>query len=400
MFFASLKSEEAEAITCRIAWLDRDEAEQRSSGLSVANRWKCFRLGSSVSLTVRNLVKLSKAVDPWTSTLAVDQEEDGALRIWGLIDQSIHHSVYLAHEGGVSPEMPGLFQAVIQGVGEVTAYKAHVFLGSLKQDTLFTKQQRVFQSGPIHAKLLASVEQFRQHVRKRVTASMYSPQDHWDEVLEGLWMSTLCRILIGIQRYHHGGAVLISDIGKQLKPKYSLDYPRLHTSLVDFAVESIRNVFVAEQIGNEIAEEESAQISASLYNQESKSVQSLRERMAEVTGCVRFLTSLSRVDGLVWLDNRLALRGFGVEVKTTHDPEEVARATDSVGKVTRKLNLEQFGMRHRSVVRACATDPDSVGFVISQDGDVRATTTAQNRVLMWENIKIQSIRNARRIPED
>jgi hypothetical protein len=34
---------------------------------------------------------------------------------------------------------------------------------------------------------------------------------HWDKSLADLWISTLCRILIGIRKYHHGGAILISD---------------------------------------------------------------------------------------------------------------------------------------------------------------------------------------------
>jgi hypothetical protein len=59
--------------------------------------------------TVRILVKLSKAVDPWSSTLAVDVNSANELNIWGLIDQSVHHSTYVMQETDVHPSLPGIF---------------------------------------------------------------------------------------------------------------------------------------------------------------------------------------------------------------------------------------------------------------------------------------------------
>jgi hypothetical protein len=52
-------------------------------------------------------------------------------------------------------------------------------------------------------------------------------------------------------------------------------------------------------------------------------------------------------------------------------------------------------MRHRSMIRYCASNEDSVGFVVSQDGDVRAITAVKNHVVVWENVRIHSIYNSR-----
>ncbi len=49
------------------------------------------------------------------------------------------------------------------------------------------------------------------------------------------------------------------------------------------------------------------------------------------------------------------------------------------------------------MIRQCARDPESVGFVISQDGDVRAITRVGNAVLMWDNIRLQRLVNAKAI---
>lgn len=124
--FASLQREESQPIICRIAFLDRTGPDLDSSEWKIANRWQVFHLAADLPLKVRNLVKLSAAVDPWGSTLAVDGRAKGNLRIWGLIDQSVHYSRFVVKEAasGPGPEMPGMFHAVIEGSGELSVYKA------------------------------------------------------------------------------------------------------------------------------------------------------------------------------------------------------------------------------------------------------------------------------------
>src|SRR4051812_42349745 len=88
LYFASLKREETQPISCRIAFINRKHPDPHPPELIVPDRWRFFPLANDLPLTVRSLVKLSTAVDPWGSTLAVDTNSEGKLRIWGLIDQS------------------------------------------------------------------------------------------------------------------------------------------------------------------------------------------------------------------------------------------------------------------------------------------------------------------------
>lgn len=117
----------------------------------------------------------------------------------------------------------------------------------------------------------------------------------------------------------------------------------------------------------------------------------------EITGSVRFISSLGRVDGLVWLKHDLTLNGFGVIIATSDEPDQVLRASNSAGTKTAKVNLNNLGTRHRSMIRQCARDPESVGFVISQVGDVRAITRIGDAVLIWDNIRLQRLVNAKAI---
>jgi hypothetical protein len=288
-----------------------------------------------------------------------------------------------------------VFQVVIQGTGEIAVYKSYVLLGSLNQDTLVKGQQRVFQYGPVHSKLMKSIKTFQDRVRSEVGKQLYRERDHWPATLEQNWLSALCRILIGIHKYQHGGAILISNSAIGLNPKYSLAYDRLADALFRSSVLSIRHTSYSDTIHENYLDKEVDEIPTELYLSESVDGTDLNDTNDELTGCVRFLASLSRVDGLIWLDFDLNLKGFGVEITARDDPEKAVIATNSKGTQAKTLNISQYGTRHRSMLRYCAANHDSIGFVISQDGDVRAITHAKDRVVLWDNVRIQSIRNAR-----
>jgi len=144
--------------------------------------------------------------------------------------------------------MPGLFQVVIQGTGEIAAYKTYLLLGSLRQDTLLKLEQRVFRSGPVHSKLLLSIKNFQKQVREKVGRDLYDQRGHWNESLEYSWISALCRILIGIRKYQHGGSVLISDESSGLNPKYVLGYHRLADALFRASVLSVKHTAYSDAI--------------------------------------------------------------------------------------------------------------------------------------------------------
>ncbi|MBV8215833.1 MAG: hypothetical protein JOZ08_21660 [Verrucomicrobia bacterium] len=110
LYFASLQREESQSICCRLAFIDSKRPDPDPSEMIRADRWQVFRLAAGLPLNVRNLVKLSTAVDPWGSTLTVDADSNGKLGIWGVIDQSVHYSTFVVQEASSGPAMPGIFK--------------------------------------------------------------------------------------------------------------------------------------------------------------------------------------------------------------------------------------------------------------------------------------------------
>ena len=397
LYFASLKREETENISCRIAFADRVNPDPDPPSRIVKDRWRAFALSQDLPLTVRNLVKLSKAVDPWSSTLAIDIGQSGELRIWGLIDQAVHHNTFVVQESDSGPEIPGIFQAVIEGVGEVAAYRGYTFLGRLRQDVLVTKELPALYQGPVHGNLYPAIQMFQNRVKSEVGSLEYERRGHWDASLSDDWLSALSRILIGIQRYGHGGAVLLSDVPDGLIPRYALNYPRLSDALHRCAVLSVQHTSYSDTIHEEYLDPDSDEesIPISLYLEERVSNYEVDETENEIKGSVRFLSSLSRVDGLIWLTPDLKLRGFGVLIGTEEEPPKVFRAENAQGTLITEVDIHSFGTRHRSMMRQCWKDPKSVGFVVSQDGDVRAITWHDGKILIWESVRLQRFLNTR-----
>ena len=151
----------------------------------------------------------------------------------------------------------------------------------------------------------------------------------------------------------------------------------------------------SDTIHTDYLDEHLDEIPTELYLNEAVGSDRLDDTNDELTGCVRFLASLSRVDGLIWLDFNLNLKAFGVEITVRDDPSKAVVAQNASGSEVKTLNLNHYGTRHRSMLRYCAENPESVGFVVSQDGDVRAITHAKGSVMLWDNVRIQSIMNAR-----
>jgi hypothetical protein len=193
----------------------------------------------------------------------------------------------------------------------------------------------------------------------------------------------------------HGGAVLISDDGEGLNPKYSLEYDRFSDALFRSSVLLIKHTSYSDLIHEKFVDRKADKIPTSLYLDESVDGTELNDTNDELTGCVRFLASLSRVDGLIWLDHKLRLKAFGVEITVREEPRKAVIAQNSRATQTKILKLNRYGTRHRSMLRYCAANPKSVGFVVLQDSDVRAITHAGDRVALWDNVRIQSIHNAR-----
>jgi hypothetical protein len=390
MFFASIRTEESQPITFHIAYLDPADPDPNPPRRKVQDRWSCVALGVRVPFTLSAITKLAKASDPRSSSLAVFQDEEG-LFIWGLIDQGNSYFDFVNHNVDSGPERPGAFQASIAGVGHLAVYREYELLADYRIEAVRPSAVEVLSEGVIVEALWPGIARHIIKVREQFSEEAYSAREHWDASLVSGWLSALRRILLRMQMYRHGGALLISSEQIDLNIKYSLSYERLRTCLERKAAFQIKRTIATDTIFDDYMEKKAPKIPKRLYLDEWIADRDLEETRDEFDGIVWFVSLLSRVDGLILLSPDLEVSGFGVEILTRDSPEKVARADVASPKPTNltPLDYQHFGTRHRSMMRYCNAHPGSVGLVVSQDGDVRAMTKLGDTVVVWENIKLR-----------
>jgi len=393
LYFTSLKTEEGAPLHCRVVYLDPANPDPSPPPRILAHRWKHITLAERLPFNIRNLSKLCRGVDPWSSSLAVFADEDGALYIWGFIDQTVHFNTFIVRESGGGPPEPGLFQAVSQGVADIIVYREHSIIARLAQNALLQQPNDVLWTGPVSRRLSRYIASFRNRVVSLVGRKGYQQFPFWDISLRENWLDTICRILINVQRYRHGGALLITGTPEDLNVKYRIEYKRLSEALTQLARLQILNRNTWDLVHERYIDRGRKTMPVDLHLDEVIVEHDIDDSQMELTGCIRFISSLSLVDGLVLMRPDLTITGFGTEITCQKKLGKVFLATEPSGKKSsrREIDPNHFGTRHRSMMRYCQLHPASIGFVISQDGDIRAVTCEKEDVVLWDNIKVHRL---------
>ncbi|HRX77448.1 MAG: hypothetical protein H6821_03675 [Planctomycetaceae bacterium] len=393
LYFASLKTDEARPCRCTINYIDPSADNTNQSTRSHNNGWTVVPFRQPLPYGVRSLLKLADAADPKVSSLAVFSDDKGELFIWGLVDQELRYGDYVSFDGTEDPERPGLFQATITGVGAVSVYKNFALLGSLEQNVLVEEYHDVLWEGPIYRRLRDNLDATlldKQASDNGVTALAHITQVK-DELLVR-WQNAICRMLFNIQKYGHGGGLLIVPsypVG-DVNVKYEQTYDRLPRALFRLAQHQILKRQTADAIAAH-CNTDADTLPCEIHFDAVHSQNELDRLKNELLGCVHYIASLSRVDGFVLLDKSLVVHGFGVEARADAGLTDVYMAGDAKANTEflRQAPLSQFGTRHRAMLRYCDEHEGALGFVISQDGDIRATMKYRGRLVLWENINVQ-----------
>ena len=259
-------------------------------------------------------------------------------------------------------------------------------MAHLKTDTLLRDTVDALRSGPVHDALLPAIEAYRMAVRDAVPKQMYTARPDW----AGNWKMSGSRrsaaSSCGHRRTGTRGALLITPrvTAQGLSTKYRMHYTRLRSALENYAEQRIRQTWARDTINAEHITQGAGSVPIDLYVAERLAGAELEETRSEIDGAIWFVTHLTRVDGLVLMHQTLDVRGFGVIIRSVQDPAEVYLAGDAKAtkRRMRKVDPLHYGTRHRSMMQYCARVPGSVGFVISADGEVRAITKVDDRLIV------------------
>lgn len=393
MYYASLGTEESARISFHMIYLDPTNPDPDPPSRVTKDRWMVVQLADSIPFNVESLIKLANASDPRTSSFAIYHNERGALFVWGFVDQGNSYTDFVNYESEEGSPRPGLFHATIEGAGHLIAFLEMEKIAELKINVLITSVSDVLGGGPIRAALQPGIEAYLSAVQTVDRAFQHRARSQWRARLIATWLQSLSRLLLRIQRYRHGGAILITPDNSLsgLNVKYELPYDRLRSALEENASLRIDQSYFSQAVWQDYVDKDSETIPVDLFLDESIARDNLKDNRRELEGTIWFLSLLTRVDGLLLFNPSLELQGFGVEITFQDEPQGIFKAENrsATAHKLKRIDYNHYGTRHRSMMRYCSQVPGSVGFVVSQDGNVKAVTSVRGQLVIWENIKLQ-----------
>lgn len=397
MFAASLLHEEGQSVLFHIVYLDPANPDPHPPQIVREDRWVFVPLATPLAFTVPNVIKLARATDPRTSSIVVFPDTVGQLDIWGFVDQGIGEFAFRRFEPALSGAYTrsGLFHASIMGLGHVEVQTGWETIGELKRTELVGRPIDALHSGPLRAALEPGIDRMLRNSEREIVRryGRFDPRDRTYAAED--WLAALTRLLLRVRDYRHGGALLLSPTAGRTAPsglnvKHPLRYARIERAIRSTYVKRYGLDLYHEAVSKLIDTSEDALLAAALLDRKVEEDEG-DDAEGSLDGALWFVSLLSRVDGLVLLTPQLRVEGFGVEITVDRPPVTVLSAVDADASKLMPLDYNHFGTRHRSMMRYCFYRPGSVGFVVSQDGDVRAVTRVAHQLVVWENLQLHRL---------
>lgn len=391
LYYTSMHTEEGQLIQVTVSFFDPESVWQGQDPNASADTWSFTPFTVPKTFDIRTMVKLAKAADPWSSSIAVFFDKENDLMIYGLIDQTLHNQMFFNHETQTKYSSAGFFQAGIQGIGHIAVTDGSTIVQVLRKKGLENTFHDVFKKGQVNELVKVKAKYFLDHTSQFLN-DRYSALkiQNFEKMIFGIWKETLSRILIQITKYGHGGALLITPKTKGLDINYSIVYNRLRN-----AINRSIQVNIQLQMMHKILEDEDGKITVSGLKSIQVKEEIKKQIDNELKGAIRFIASQSCVDGIVVLNDDLSTFGFGGVIENVDPPKIVHVAKAATFNKSDELDPKNLGTRHRSMMTFCNNNPGSLGIVISQDGDLRVMTEVEGKLVMWENIKMQKYLKAK-----
>ena len=397
LFYSSMCKEESDLTRVTVTLINPDNPDPAPPANIVPERWSCIAFDRRIPMTTKSLAKLSKAADPSSTSLAVYFDDKGRLYVWGMIDQAMHYQNFLNYESDMYSEQPGLFQVAVSDIGTLHVFFDYELLATLKQNVLVKRYLDVLTIGPISKMIKKNADFLKVALRTYIDQVHPTEQyTEWEEFLDGLWIQTFSRLLLKIQNYQHGGAILIAPDTIDLDVKYKIHYDRLAQALIAHAKASIDQYVVENRIYSDFKKGRRS-VARNTYQKETELFFHKKGTADEIKGAISFIASQSCVDGVILFNESMVANGFGAVLRSKKMPRKifVSNTSTATPKSLVPHDPKHYGTRHRSMISYCWNHPSALGFVISQDGEIRAFSKIEDKLIMWENIKTQQYKTSR-----
>lgn len=394
VYHASLLKEEGRRLEFRVIAYPRRTYEQDNKSLHHPSRFAVFDVPRRFS--VAELRRLAPAAESIRSIICVDLDRKKRWEIWGILDTGSNWWEFIHHESSGGTPPPAHLTLSSGNPGEVTVSTEGEVLLTLRNGAVFEPQTDLFSEGVISDHLEPVRTRLYKEVLKALKIKKWSDAGSDEYYPKRFYNFCLSRVLTAIRDKGHGGTLLLvpgslsvndSRLTGRVAIKYPSDYDYIWGLMVKYLELHRRFVTLHPPMWNS-----KSPLDPERYRSISL-IEDQCERVGEsLSDCFRFVGALAGVDGAVVMTTHFRVLGFGGEVVAPSPTlNSLMLAFDSAASRFKDVSIEEYGTRHRSALRFCSSHEDSIAFIVSQDGGVRAAKRVGPDVYMWPDVTMGSV---------
>jgi len=358
-FLASLKKEEDRPVTFSLVLMGKKRAARAAA--DPGRKQLIMTFEQSLPLTVDSLSKVAMAFDPRFTSFVVAPVDESRKRyeIWGAMFFNALPNYFEDIPGVLDGEIyrrPDVFMVTSVTPGSLIISRGDSQLGRFAAGKFIKATPSPFYSRAMGGFLFNKI--------KRDADSMAMDRAYWK-----VFIHSLDYLLSEISTRSHGGSVLII-------PRQKIDaYRDFFTAKYTFR----ENLKIHELIMESIAE--------SGHNGDP-----VMKRMSfnrKLSERLRVLSQLAAVDGALLISGSFRILSFGVTLKAPRWKGRVYEGPDGYNGGETVFEHQMLGTRHNSMIDFIGKCPESIGFVISQDGPIRGLVRKNMKTMYcWPDCRV------------
>jgi len=379
LYAASLLKEEGRPVRARIIVAP---PEAFSSAQASPGAVHVVRFTTPHALTANEIKRLSPAASFFHSVIAVWPDKTRGFGIWGILNTGPRWMNQVA--GGrksAGSEIPHPIIHV-RDPGWLLFYQDYLLFAEWRGREFHGPRMDVFQSRMMNERFI--------ELRRRIVAEMGArclpaslSTDTYTELVHMIALQFLRRVINLVRTSGHGGSLVMIPPPKDGHSVADRWVDCKYTAAPDLAGNRVKTLIQAIlcRIGQLSPDGTSLEEAWQVFrNSTDAELDHLEEAFFELA---RLYSDMMQVDGALVLEHGLNIIGFGGEIRVDRNVIYVEQAHDLDGGSVSRWNVQSDGTRHRSIYRLCAVEPEVVGFVISQDSQVRMIANMYDSVIFW-----------------
>jgi len=392
-YHASFLTEELRRVGFRIVFCSKNKLKKHHKYGGRPSTLEPVEFVEPREFNIGEILRLAPATDFTRMLICVGPEKGNKLRIWALIDAGSSWWDFTHGESSSGYPPPNFLTIASTEPGYLSISRGGGILINLRHGQMSRPTGSVFYKGPVSDYFESSKEHIYKAICEQLKTDFYDEDDHDNEYPKREYIQYIERVLFHIREKGHGGTLIIVPdyldhkdprLTDRVNIKYPISYNRAEGVIIDLMVKHRKyyDLLFPMWDGKVAISKEKFRTFCSIQA-------SRKERKEDLADSVKFIASLTGVDGAVVMTDRYRLIGFGAEV-TALSPSlnEVKIASEDSGETGHNVAIESFGTRHRSAFRFCSNYEDSLAFVISQDGGVKAIKRVGSVLVMWPDINL------------